>query len=122
MKNNILLQKSDCLVHGIYSITKNFPKDEQFGLISQLRRAALSVPLNIVEGFARNQRKEHRRFLEIAYGSLKETKYILHFSYKENYLSGKDYKDLISLCEEIGKLLWKTMQTLKFNQQKTDNS
>ena len=115
MKNSILLEKCDAFAHFIYRETKNFPKEELFGLTSQLRRATLSIPLNIVEGFARQRRKEHIRFLEISYGSLKEVKYLFHFAYQEKCLSKKSYKEMINLPEEIGKPLWSTMKTLKNN-------
>jgi len=71
--------KMDTYVHQVYKITKGFPKDELYGATSQLRRAALSVILNYVEGYARGKNKVHKNFLEISYGSLKESKYLLHF-------------------------------------------
>ncbi len=110
---DILTLKADELAHEIYKLTKKFPKEELFGITSQLRRAALSVILNIVEGFARNRKKEYIHFLEIAYGSLKETKYLLHFSYKESYYNSEEYKPIINLAEEVGKLLWAKIQNLK---------
>jgi len=61
----------------IYKVTKDFPKEEVFGLVSQMRRASVSVPSNIVEGCARLTLADYRRFIEIAYGSLKE----LHYQY-----------------------------------------
>jgi four helix bundle protein len=113
MGENILLKKADLLVKEIYRVSKSFPKEEIYGLTSQLRRAALSVPLNIIEGFARNMRNENRRFLEIAYASLKETEYLLYFAYNEKYLATADYEELISLSEEIGKMLWSSIRTIK---------
>jgi len=104
--------KMDKLVHLIYKITKNFPKDEMYGVISQLRRAALSIILNYIEGYARNRQKVYKNFLEISYGSLKETKYILHFSLVEKYLTKNDYKQAMLLSEEIGKMLWSTIQKI----------
>ncbi|PJB19449.1 four helix bundle protein, partial [Candidatus Falkowbacteria bacterium CG_4_9_14_3_um_filter_36_9] len=59
-------------------ITRSFPKDELYGITSQLRRAALSVILNYIEGYARKRDKVYKNFLEISYGSLKEAKYLLH--------------------------------------------
>lgn len=110
---SILLPKTDKFVHLIYSSSKNFPKEEIFGLTSQLKRAALSIPLNIIEGFARQSQKEYRRFLKISYASLKETKYLLHFAYVEKYLDNKNYQNLLNLAEELGKILWTSIKTLK---------
>ena len=104
--------KMDEFVHFIYKITKNFPKDEFYGVTSQLRRAALSVILNYIEGYARGKNKVYRNFLEISYGSLKETKYLLHFSLVESYLDKEDYEKIMKLAEEIGAMLWKTIKSL----------
>ncbi|OIO45630.1 MAG: hypothetical protein AUJ24_00295 [Parcubacteria group bacterium CG1_02_36_42] len=112
-KHNILLEKADKLAWAIYTLTKQFPKEELFGMISQLRRAALSIPLNTIEGFARYSLGDHCRFLEIAYGSLKEIKYLLYFSFREKYVTQKEYEDTINLAEEVGKMLWKKIQTLR---------
>ena len=113
MKNDPLAQKADELAHLVYKITKKFPKEELYGLTSQLRRAALSVPLNIVEGFARKSSRDYRQFLYIAYGSLKETKYLLNFAFKEGYLSEKEYVKTSSLAEEVGKILWSSIKTIE---------
>lgn len=112
-KHNILLEKADELARVIYKLTKQFPKSELFGIVSQLRRAALSIPLNIIEGFARYSLGDHCRFLEMAYGSLKETKYLLYFSFNEKYIAQKEYEEIIKLTEEVGKMLWKKIQTLR---------
>lgn len=114
INNDPLRQKSDKLAHLIYKLTKDFPREELYGVTSQLKRAALSIPLNIIEGFARKGSSyEYKHFLRIAYGSLKETKYLLHFVYKEKYLSKKDYKEALSLAEEIGKMLWSSIKTIE---------
>lgn len=84
-----------------------------FGLTSQLRRAVLSIPLNILEGFGRNSKKEYSRFLKIAYGSLKETKYLLYFSKVQGYINLEQYNSTMALAEEIGKIIWKQIQPLK---------
>jgi four helix bundle protein len=113
MGENILLNKADNFAFMIYKISKNFPKEEMYGLTSQIRRSAISVPLNIIEGFARQNKNEYRRFLEIAYGSLKETKYLLYFAQREKFIKQNQYKETIDLSEEIGKLIWSTTKTLK---------
>jgi len=115
-KTNILLEKADKFAWMVYKLTKKFPKDELFALTSQLRRAALSVPVNIVEGFARYSLGEHCRFSEVAYGSLKETKYLLYFSLREEYINKNEYSEIIELAEEISKMLWKKIQTLRKKQ------
>lgn len=101
-----LKQKMDQYAHLVYRVTKRFPQDEIYGVTSQLRRSALSVILNYVEGYARQKDKVHRHFLEISYGSLQESKYLLDFSFKESYLLEKDYKPIIDLSNEIGAMLW----------------
>jgi len=112
-QKNILLKKADEFAFTVYQLSKKFPREELFGITSQLRKAALSVPLNIIEGFARRSRLDHRRFSEIAYGSLKEAKYLLYFCCREKYISKKEYEETIKLSEEIGKMLWKKIQTLE---------
>lgn len=99
-------QKADELVFKVYSITTQFPKSEIFSLVNQLRRAALSVPTNIVEGYARNSRAEMRRFVVIALGSLAEVKYLLDVSIRLNYCNKLNYQEVIEIADETGKLLW----------------
>ena len=98
----------DRYVNEIYDCTKNFPKDELFGVTSQIRRSSLSVILNYIEGYARgkNRNKVLKNFLEISYGSLKESKYLVYFSYKRNYLNKEKYDELLKLSEKIGAMLW----------------
>lgn len=73
----IAWQFADKLAWEVYKLTDKFPKDELYGLTSQIRRASLSIPLNIVEGHSRNSKNEFRQFLKIALGSLAETEYLL---------------------------------------------
>ena len=79
----------------IYRATRGFPKEEIYGLTSQMRRAAVSVPSNIVEGCARESQAEYLRFLEIAFGSLRELHYQVGLSNRLAYLSEQD----ASMCE-----------------------
>lgn len=111
--NNITIKKADELAKSVYRLSKNFPKDETFCLTAQLRRAVLSVPLNIIEGYARSAPKSYRQFLDIAYGSLKETKYLLYFAFSEGYLEEKDYKEVIKLADEVGRILWSLKESIK---------
>ncbi len=103
----------DSYVHGVYANTKKFPKEELFGVTSQIRRASLSVILNYIEGFARQRSAVKLNFWEISYGSLKESKYLLHFCLVEEYLNKEDYQNLLELSEEIGAMLWKSIQSIK---------
>jgi four helix bundle protein len=100
-------KKSDLLAHEVYRVTLKFPQSELFGLTSQLRRAALSVPTNIVEGFGRLNKNEFRHFLSISFASLSEVQYLVDFSYKQKLIEEEDYARLILLREECGKLVWK---------------
>lgn len=105
-KQNPLFVKADLLAKEVYTVTHSFPKEEMYGITSQVRRAALSVILNIIEGFARQTTAEYRRFLLISFGSLKETKYLLYFSKEQRYISNENYKKTIELAEEVSKILW----------------
>ena len=105
-KNLIVWQKADVLVQEIYCLTKSFPKEETYGVVSQLRRAALSIVLNLVEGCARQGRKELKHFVSIALGSQAETEYLLELSWKLSYLSKTDFEKLEALRGDVGGLLW----------------
>lgn len=92
----------------MYSKTKSFPKEELYGITSQLRRAVISVPSNIAEGASRGHKREYLNFLYIARGSMAETEYLLHLANRLKYLQESDYKRL----EEIRKETAKTLQGL----------
>ncbi len=96
----------DDFVLDVYSISKSFPKDELYGVTSQLRRATLSVILNYVEGYARRRDKVYKNCLEISYGSLKESKYLIYFSCRQKYMTKEDEQRLLVTSERIGKMLW----------------
>lgn len=106
-------QKADRFVIDIYKITNNFPRDEQFALTSQIRRAAVSVPANIVEGFTRKHIKEYIHFLQIALGSLAEVNYYLKLSKKLEYTSNNDADNLINDSSEISKMLQGLIKALR---------
>lgn len=108
-----LKKKMDEYAHLVYKISKSFPKEELYGVTSQLRRSALSVILNYIEGFARQRKAVKQNFWEISYGSLKESKYLLHFALVEKYFNQEDYQKAINLAEEIGAMLWRSLQSLK---------
>lgn len=79
-------QLADDLTVAVYECTRSFPREERYGLTSQLRRAACSVPANIAEGSARESHKEYLHFLYIARGSLTEAQYFLHLAHRLGYL------------------------------------
>jgi four helix bundle protein len=85
---------ADDLTVAIYERTRPFPREEIYGLTSQLRRAAYSVPANIVEGASRESKKDYLHFLYIARGSLSEAQYFIHLAQRLGYLSLKDADDL----------------------------
>ena len=105
-KKLLVWQVSDELAREIYRATKHFPKDELYGLTSQIRRSGLSVVLNIIEGSSRNSKNEFRQFLRIALGSLAETSYLLEFSLEQKYLSQEEFDKLMVIREKCGRLLW----------------
>ena len=98
----IVWQKSHALVLEIYRLSKCFPKDETYGLRSQLRRACISVPGNIVEGFRKRSLLDKIRFLNIAQGSLEETRYYLILAHDLGYL---DQAELKIPMAEVSRLL-----------------
>ncbi|MCS6859896.1 MAG: four helix bundle protein [Abditibacteriales bacterium] len=86
---------SDDLTVAIYERTRTFPKEELYGLTSQLRRAAYSVPANIAEGSARSSKRDYLHFLYIARSSLTEAQYFIHLAHRLRYLSDADYDALL---------------------------
>jgi four helix bundle protein len=108
-----LKELMDEYVNKIYDITKSFPKDELFGITSQLKRASLSVVLNYIEGYARKRKAVLKNFLEISYGSLKESKYLIYFSYKRGFIEKVAYSKLSNLSDRIGGMLWGTLSRLE---------
>jgi four helix bundle protein len=88
-----------------------FPKEETFGITSQLRRASLSIPTNIVEGYARKSKKELIQFINIALGSLAETEYLYDFSKRLGYHK-ENTSPIETLLDEVGRLLWSFYKSL----------
>lgn len=106
-KDLIVWQKAYQLVIEIYKLTKNFPKDEVYGLTQQMRRCAVSIPSNIAEGYGRQFSKEYRQFLSIAYGSRceLETQYLLSVNLDYAEKNG----EIEGLIEEVGKMLYRML-------------
>ena len=105
----------DTFVHFVYRVTKSFPREELFGTVSQFRRAALSVILNYIEGYARRRQLVRLHFLEISYGSLQEAKYLLDFSEAEKYVDNTVSREGKVVADEIGAMLWKEIGNLEGN-------
>lgn len=108
----LVWQKADELALEVYRETESFPRDELYGITSQLRRAALSIAVNIVEGYGRQGKRELKQFVNIALGSLAEVEYLLGFCKELKYLEDVSYKKLEAIRQEVGNLLWKFYQSL----------
>lgn len=104
-------QKSIELVLKIYNATKLFPKEEVYGLVSQMRRSAVSIPSNIAEGYGRKNPKENRQFISIAYGSAVELETQVVISEKLN-IANFDWLEIKNKLEEIKKMLYKYREYL----------
>ena len=107
--------KAHELTLRIYSVTKTFPRDEAFGLTSQLRRACASIPANIAEGCGRSGDAELARFLVIAAGSASEVEYHLLLAHDLSYLNHADYQQLDGEVNELKRMLTAFIQKLKAN-------
>jgi len=101
----IVWQKAHALVLAIYSFTQSFPKHELYGLTSQLKRAAISIPANIAEGFRKQSANDKARFLNISEGSLEESRYYLILAKDLKYISSEQYQTAWNQSEEVGRLL-----------------
>jgi four helix bundle protein len=98
-------QRSHELVLQVYSVTKNFPREEQFGLIDQIRRAGVSITSNIAEGFSRKSKKEKSQFFYMALGSLTELQNQLLIARDLKYITNIEFKDLADQTVIVSKLL-----------------
>jgi len=118
-KNIKAWQYADDLAVLVYSKTKSFPKEELYGITSQLRRAVVSIPTNIAEGANREHKKEYLHFLYIAMGSMAETEYLLHLSRRLEYLEDDEYKKLEDLRKESARTLYGLINSVKKETKKT---
>lgn len=107
-------QKAHQLVLHVYEVTEKFPKSEMFCLLPQMRRAAISIPSNIAEGFKRRGKKDSNHFYNIADGSLEELKYQLFLSKDLKYLSMSEYEKFVEQTDEVGRVLsgWSKSQSV----------
>ncbi|UII77485.1 four helix bundle protein [Flagellimonas sp. HMM57] len=112
-KNYKVWQRSHNLVLKIYKITEQYPKSEQFGLVSQMNRASVSIPTNIAEGCGRETQKELIRFLYISSGSAHELDYLILVSKELGLINPKKAEDLLVEIDEIKKMLAALIKTIK---------
>jgi len=109
----IIWQKSRQLTVWVYNITRTFPSNEQFGLISQINRSAVSIPSNIAEGWSRNSTKDFINFLYIARGSLAELETQLLISYDLTYIKAEALAQITPHITELSKMVSGTITSLK---------
>lgn len=112
----IAWQKAMDLVESVYKATAGFPKEELYGLTSQLRRAAVSIPSNIAEGQGRQTTRDFHRFLAVAYGSLREVETQILIAARLKYLHTDKRTQLMDAAGEIGRLLNGLMASLSRNE------
>ena len=110
------------LAKTIYDVTKQFPKEEQYGLTQQIKRSAVSIPSNIAEGSARNSMKEFKQFLAIASGSAAELKTQLLLSESFGFLGEDQTRFVIKIVDEVARMLYGLSASLESNQQLTTNN
>lgn len=104
-KDIIAWQRAHSFVLCVYKLTDSFPVEERFGLCSQFRRAAVSIPANIAEGYKKLSKADKLRLMNIAQGSLEECRYYVLLSKDLNYITELDYNNLTWGIEEVSKLL-----------------
>jgi four helix bundle protein len=99
-------QRAHALTLAVYRLATSFPADERFGLCSQLRRAAVSLPANIVEGSKRQSAADYARFLNIAEASLAETEYLLLLALDLGYVSNEAHQPIAAEIDEVARMLY----------------
>jgi len=112
-KELLVYQKAYELSLKIYKATENYPRGELYGLTSQMRRSAVSIPCNIAEGYRRGHRKEYIQFLHIAQGSCGELETLISLSKDLTFLNEEPYRSLYDLQDEISKLLRGLIKSLE---------
>lgn len=106
-------EKAHQLALDVYKSTKNFPKEDLYGLTSQIRRASMSIPTNIAEGCGRNTDPEFARFLQISMGSASETEYQLILAHDLEFLSKDNYEMLHLEVEHLKSMLASLLKTIR---------
>ena len=100
------------LVTDIYQLTRNFPQAEMFGLTSQVRRASISIPSNIAEGYGRSSSADYKRFLHMALGSLYELQTQIEIAKRLNYLTENAFVEIDSMSIELDKMLYSLIKKI----------
>ena len=118
-KDLVAWQKAMDLVQAIYTITAHFPAVEKFGLISQLRRAAVSIPSNIAEGHGRRTRMDYVHFLDMARGSANEVETQLLIAIRLRFVDNQSVAQVIDLAQEVQRILRGLVNSLNSNSKKT---
>ncbi|MFH1338889.1 MAG: four helix bundle protein [Candidatus Omnitrophota bacterium] len=111
-KDLIVWQKAYRLVLEIYKVTKEFPKEEMYGLAQQMRRAAVSIPSNIAEGYARQHKLEYKQFLSMAYSSLAELETQVMLARDLKYIRNGENMTA-SLIKEVGSILYRMVNPIR---------
>ncbi|NEQ21072.1 MAG: four helix bundle protein [Microcoleus sp. SIO2G3] len=106
-------QQGMALAENCYRLTKTFPKEEVYGMVSQIRRAAVSIPANIAEGYGREYRNQYIQFLRIAQGSLKELETHLLLAVRVELITMQTAQPILAQCESTGKLLRALIRALQ---------
>jgi len=108
-----IYKRSKELLKQVYQITEKYPEKEKYNVISQLRRSILSIPLNIAEGYGRKSKEDFKRFLKISLGSSNEVEALLEISKELGYIKEEEYKIVSKENEEIGKMIYNTIEKWK---------
>lgn len=109
----LVWEKSHQLTLAIHKVTNSFPKEELYGLTSQIRRASSSIAINIAEGCGRGSDADFARFLQISFGSASETEYLLILCFELGYITSDVYERKIFLIQEVKKMLAKLMSSIR---------
>ena len=112
-RNLVVWQKSMDLVKQVYALMRLLPKEEIFALSNQIRRAVVSIPSNIAEGYGRHSRNDYLRFLNIARGSKNEVETQLQICLMLDYLKPEDIAETQAICTEVGKMLNSLINTVE---------
>lgn len=108
----IIWQKSMLLVTEIYKLTQSFPSQEQYGLTSQMRRCAVSIPSNIAEGYGRNSTGDYKRFLQISVGSTFELQTQIEIAYNLRFIEKEIFESIIEKAKELDRMLLSLIKKL----------